>query len=143
MWLSSDTVNVAGISPPTRALLSQSIWYSLVVGSTIATSLRLVIIGSRDTDATTRSWAVNGVRPGPVMDRSSLASGCSLIRVFVSWMPVICASASTPRASSSAVRAAEWAPKAVMPNAISTSAAVISRPVQNIHSSIGSGPVAK
>ena len=43
-------VKFAGITPLTKALRSQSIWYSFVVGSTSATSLRLVIMGSREMD---------------------------------------------------------------------------------------------
>ena len=93
-------VKFAGIKPLTKPLRSQSIWYSLVVGSTSATSLRLVIIGSRVIDAITRSCEANGVMPGPEICRSSFTSGCSLIRVPVSWMPMTWASASTPVCSS-------------------------------------------
>lgn len=102
-------VKFAGITPLTKPLRSQSIWYSLVTGSTIMTSLRFMIIGSRAMDAITRSWLAKGVRPGPEIWRSSFTSGCSLIRVPVSWIPVTWARASTPLCSSAWVLAADLA----------------------------------
>ena len=68
-------VKFAGITPLTKALRSQSIWYSFVAGSTSATSLRLVIMGSRVMDAITRSWVANGLMPGPEICRSIFTNG--------------------------------------------------------------------
>jgi hypothetical protein len=105
----------------------------LVAGSTSATSLRLVIIGSRVSEAITLSWLLNGRMPGPEIWRSIFTSGCSLIRVPVSWIPTTWASASTPPCSSAWDLAADFAPKLASAIAMSTSAAVMSRPTQNIH----------
>jgi hypothetical protein len=115
----------------------------LVAGSTSTTTLRAVSVPNRVTLAMTRSSAVKGAMPGPETCRVIFTSGWSLIRVLVSAMPVICASASTPVASSAWVRAADLAPKFASPKAISTSAAVTRRPAQNIHFSKSLAPVAK
>ena len=69
-----------------------------------------VIIGSRVTDAMTRSWASNGVSPGPSMCSPIFTSGCSLMRVPVSEMPVTCARVSTPSLSRNCVVALAFAP---------------------------------
>ena len=111
----------------TKALRSQSIWYSCVVGSTSTTSLRALKLPIRVTFAITRSWLSNA-NPCPAMCKSSLISGWSLIRVPVSAMPVIWASASTPLCSRAAVLAADFAPQLANASAINTSAAVISKP---------------
>ena len=87
MRLSSDSVNCAGITPDTKALRFQSIWNSLVVGSTSATSVREVIIGIRVSDARTESCAVNGLIPGPSICRLSFTRGWLFTRVPVSVMP--------------------------------------------------------
>ncbi|WP_369805733.1 hypothetical protein [Mycobacterium sp. 1165178.9] len=87
--LSSATVNCAGTSPLTRALRSQSIRYSLVVGLTRTTTLRALRLPSRVTLAITRSSLSNGRIPGPAMCRCTLTTCWLFTQVPVSVIPVI------------------------------------------------------
>lgn len=89
-------------------------------------------MGSRVTDATSESWTSNAVMPGPSMCRLTLTNGLLLIRVCVSLIPVTCANASTPLASSICDFAADLAPKTAKAMATRTSATVMNRPTYSL-----------
>ncbi len=125
-------MNCAGTTPAINALAFQSISYFWVAGSTRATSLWALRICIRTGLEAMVIWVSKPGWPGTSKCRFTLIICWSLTNQEVSEIPVMWARVSTPVCVSCWCVAADLVPAEVSHSAIRTSAAVMSRPTQNI-----------